>query len=57
VFLESSSKKHIARMRKVNHRRHQQIVAGIQYPQLEAAALTPDAMKRNILTDLQCGDG
>ena len=56
VFLEPKSKQLIARMRKVSHRMNQQILGGLNDTQLEAAASTLDAMKRNILTYLQSGE-
>jgi DNA-binding MarR family transcriptional regulator len=56
VFLEPKSKQLITRMRKVSHRLNEQILAGLSDPQLETAAGTLDAMKRNILAYLQSGD-
>ena len=56
VFLEPKSKQLIARMRKVSHRMNQQILGGLNDTQLEAAASTLDAMKRNILAYLQSGE-
>lgn len=53
VFLEPKSKQLIARMRKVSHRLNEQILDGLPDPKLEAAAVTLDAMKRNLLTYLQ----
>ena len=57
VFLEPKSKQLIARMRKVSHRMNQQILAGLADAELEIAATTLDAMKRNILAYLQSSDG
>ena len=57
VFLEAKSKQLVARMRKINHRMNEQILAGIPDDQLEASAATLDAMKRNILTYLQASEG
>ena len=56
VFLEPKSKQLITRMRKVSHRMNEQILSGLNDTQLEAAATTLDAMKRNILTYLQSGE-
>jgi DNA-binding MarR family transcriptional regulator len=56
VFLEPKSKQLIVRMRKVSHRMNEQILAGLNDKQLEAAASTLDAMKGNILTYLQSGE-
>jgi DNA-binding MarR family transcriptional regulator len=56
VFLEPKSKQLIARMRKVSHRLNQQILGGLADADLETAALTLDAMKRNILSYLQEGE-
>ena len=56
VFLEPKSKQLITRMRKVSHRMNEQILGGLNDTQLEAAATTLDAMKRNILTYLQSGE-
>jgi DNA-binding MarR family transcriptional regulator len=53
VFLEPKSKQLIARMRKVSHRMNTQILSGLADTKLESAALTLDAMKRNLLTYLQ----
>ena len=53
VFLETKSKQLVARMRKINHRMNEQILAGIPDARLEASAATLDAMKRNILAYLQ----
>ena len=53
VFLEPKSKQLIARMRKVSHRLNQQILGGLADEDLETAAATLDAMKRNILSYLQ----
>ena len=53
VFLEPKSKQLIARMRKVSHGMNEKILAGLPDKNLEAAATTLDAMKRNLLTFLQ----
>ncbi len=53
VFLEPKSKQLIARLRKINHRMNEQILVGLEEQQLEAAATTLNAMKRNLLTYLQ----
>jgi DNA-binding MarR family transcriptional regulator len=55
VFLEPKSKQLIARMRKVSHRLNQQILGSLADKELETAASTLDAMKRNILGYLQEG--
>ena len=56
VFLEPKSKVLIARMRKLSHRMNGQILAGLNDKQLEGAALTLDAMKRNLLGYLRSGE-
>ena len=56
VFLEPKSKQLIARMRKVSHRLNMQILGGLADKELEATALTLDAMKRNILGYLASGE-
>lgn len=53
IFLEPKSKQLIARMRKVNHSFNENILAGIVDGNLDTAALTLEAMKRNLLTYLQ----
>ena len=53
VFLEPKSKQLVAKMRKVSHRMNETILSGLNDPQLEGAASTLDAMKRNLLTYLQ----
>ncbi|MDB5871664.1 MAG: uncharacterized protein JWQ07_1106 [Ramlibacter sp.] len=53
VFLEPKSKQLIARMRKINHKMNDQILAGLSDDRLEKTALTLDAMKRNLLNFLQ----
>ena len=53
VFLEPKSKQLIARMRKISHRMNAQILDGLNDTKLESAALTLDAMKRNLLGYLQ----
>lgn len=53
VFLEPKSKQLIAKMRKVSHQLNGKILEGLPEDQLEAAALTLDAMKRNLLAYLQ----
>ena len=53
VFLEPKSKQLVTKMRKVSHRMNETILAGLTDPQLEGAASTLDAMKRNLLTYLQ----
>jgi DNA-binding MarR family transcriptional regulator len=50
VFLEPQSKQLIAKMRKISHRMNLQILDGIKDDQLEAAAVTLDVMKANLLT-------
>ena len=52
VFLEPKSKQLIAKMRKVSHRMNEQILSGLPDTRLESAAVTLDAMKRNLLTYL-----
>ena len=56
VFLEPKSKQLIARMRKVNHRLNAQILGGLSEDQLETAAVTLHAMKRNLLDYLRAAD-
>ena len=56
VFLEPKSQQLITQMRKVSHRMNEQILSGLDDPQLEAAAVTLDAMKGNILSYLQSGE-
>jgi DNA-binding MarR family transcriptional regulator len=56
VFLEPKSKQLIAKMRKVSHRMNEQILVGLKDPELESAASTLDAMKRNILSYLANGN-
>jgi DNA-binding MarR family transcriptional regulator len=53
VFLEPKSKQLVTRMRKISHRMNTQILAGLGDKQLESAALTLEAMKRNTLAYLQ----
>lgn len=53
VFLEPKSKQLIAKMRKVSHRMNSTILEGLADDKLESAALTLDAMKRNLLGYLQ----
>lgn len=53
IFLEPKSKQLVARMRKVSHRMNEQILSGLVDKELEIAARTLDAMKRNILGYLQ----
>jgi DNA-binding MarR family transcriptional regulator len=53
IFLEPKSKQLVARMRKVSHRMNEQILSGLFDKELETAARTLDAMKRNILGYLQ----
>lgn len=53
VFLEPKSKQLIAKMRKVSHKMNQQILEGLPDSEMENAALTLDAMKRNLLVYLQ----
>ena len=55
VFLMPKSKQLITKMRKVNHRMNEQILAGVPDSNLEGTALTLDAMKRNLLTYLAGG--
>jgi DNA-binding MarR family transcriptional regulator len=50
VFLEPKSKQLIAKMRKISHQMNLQILDGIKDDQLEAAAVTLDVMKANLLT-------
>ena len=57
VFLEPKSKQLITRMRKVSHRMNQQILEGLADEKLEGTAVTLDAMKRNLLSYLQAGEG
>jgi DNA-binding MarR family transcriptional regulator len=56
VFLETKSKRLVARMRKINHGMNEQILAGIPADRLETSAATLDAMKRNILAYLQTSE-
>jgi len=56
VFLEPKSKQLIAKMRKVSHRLNEQILGGLADINLEAAATTLDAMKRNLLVYLQASE-
>ena len=49
VFLEPQSKQLIVRMRKLNHRLNEQILAGLSDTKLDNAASSLDAMKRNLL--------
>jgi DNA-binding MarR family transcriptional regulator len=56
VFLEPKSKQLIAKMRKVSHQLNQKILFGLEDVNLESAALTLDAMKRNLLTYLQASE-
>lgn len=56
VFLEPKSRQLITRMRKVSHKMNTQILAGLADKDLETAALTLDAMKRNILGYLESGE-
>jgi DNA-binding MarR family transcriptional regulator len=53
VFLQPESKALIMRMRKLNHRLNEQILAGLTDTKLDNAALALDAMKRNLLKYLQ----
>jgi DNA-binding MarR family transcriptional regulator len=53
IFLEPKSKQLIARMRKLNHKLNQQILAGLATDKLEHTAKTLDAMKHNLLSYLQ----
>lgn len=53
IFMEPKGKQLINRLRKVSHKMNQQILGGMPDSALEQAALTLDAMKRNILTYLQ----
>ena len=52
VFLEPKSKQLVNKMRKLNHKLNEQILAGLPDPQLEVAAQTLGTMKRNLLTYL-----
>ncbi|MFO1218677.1 MAG: MarR family transcriptional regulator [Burkholderiaceae bacterium] len=56
IFLEPKSKQLVTRMRKVSHRMNAQILSGLADKQLETAASTLDAMKRNILGYLQSNE-
>jgi len=56
VFLEPKSKQLIARMRKVSHRMNEEILAGLTDANLEIAATTLDAMKRNLLAYLDASE-
>src|SRR5882724_821465 len=53
IFLEPKSKQLIARMRKLNHKLNEQILAGLANDKLEHTAKTLDAMKHNLLRYLQ----
>jgi len=52
ILLQPKSKKLIVRMRKISHRMNDQILEGLNLSMLETAALTLDAMKRNLLAFL-----
>lgn len=56
VFLQPESKALIVRMRKLNHRLNEQILAGLSDTKLDNAALALDAMKRNLLKYLQTAE-
>jgi DNA-binding MarR family transcriptional regulator len=56
VFLEPKSKQLIAKMRKISHQMNLQILDGIKDDQLEAAAVTLDVMKANLLTYMSGSD-
>ncbi len=56
VFLEAKSKQLVNKMRKVSHRMNGKILEGLADEQLERAASTLDAMKRNLLGYLQGDD-
>lgn len=53
VFLEPKSKTLIANMRKVSHKMNQTILKGLADEELEATAVTLDAMKQNLLDFLK----
>jgi DNA-binding MarR family transcriptional regulator len=53
VFLEPKSKQLISRMRTLSQRLNRQILGGLADKDLETAAATLDAMKRNILSYLR----
>lgn len=53
VFLEPKSKTLIANMRKVSHKMNQTILKGLVDEELEATAVTLDAMKQNLLDFLK----
>jgi len=56
IFLQPESKQLIVRMRKLNHRLNEQILAGLSDTKLDNAASALDAMKRNLLTYLQAAE-
>lgn len=53
VFLEPKSKQLVARLRKINHRMNERILAGLPDDKLEHTAGTLAAMKRNLIDYLQ----
>lgn len=52
VFLEPKSKQLIARMRRINHRFNERLLAGISHRDLDTAAATLEAVKKNLLAYL-----
>ena len=53
IFLEPSSKQMIVRLRKLNHRMNETILAGLVDEKLEITAKTLAGMKHNLLAFLQ----
>ena len=53
IFLEPTSKQMIARLRKLNHRMNETILAGLVDEKLEITAKTLAGMKHNLLAFLQ----
>jgi DNA-binding MarR family transcriptional regulator len=56
VFLQPKSKQLIAKMRKVNHKMNQQILAGLDDAKLEVTAAALGAIKTNLLAYLQSNE-
>lgn len=52
VFLEPKSQALVTKLRKINHRFNQQILAGLTITNLEATAKTLASMKRNLMSYL-----
>jgi DNA-binding MarR family transcriptional regulator len=56
VFLEPQSKQLISKMRKVSHQMNETILKGLPHADLEAAAVTLEGMKRNLLEFLNTAE-